>query len=85
MHDAPKEPKQPTTDHDAVHPGESGWNTAAGVLNWHSGRLLLLGSGYWRRHKGRRYWIDNAAFKDGIDFALGSQVDVPPLDITNWV
>ena len=77
MHGARKEPKQPT--------GESGWNTAAGLLNWHSGRLLLLGSGYRRRHKGRRYWIDNAAFKDGIDFALGSQVDVPPLDITNWV
>ena len=30
-------------------------------------------------------WIDNAAFKDGIDFGLGSRVDVPALDITNWV
>jgi hypothetical protein len=46
---------------------------------------FVLGSGYRWRHKGWRYRIHNAAFKNGIDFGLRSRVDVPALDITNRV
>ena len=46
---------------------------------------FVLGSDYRRRHKGRRYWIDNAAFKNGIYLGLRSWVDVPAIDITDRV
>jgi hypothetical protein len=51
----------------------------------HSGRLPLLGSGYRRHHKGRRYRFDNAAFKDRVDFAPRPIVDVPAIDVADRI